>query len=78
MDDIKKLLEILHLLVRSGNSVIVIEHNMDVIKTADWIIDIGPDAGVRGGSIVCEGTPEQVAQCNNSCTGKYLRQYLCQ
>ncbi len=76
MDDVKKLLEILHLLVKSGNSVIVIEHNIDVIKTADWVIDIGPEAGKNGGNIVCEGTPEQVAKCEESHTGRYLREYL--
>ena len=75
-EDVKKLLEILQLLVESGNSVIVIEHNMDVIKTADWIIDIGPEGGVNGGNLVVEGTPETVAQCSESCTGKYLKKYL--
>ncbi|MDR1034766.1 MAG: excinuclease ABC subunit UvrA [Holosporales bacterium] len=76
MDDIKKLLEILHLLVDSGNSVIVIEHNMDVIKTADWIIDIGPEGGANGGTIVIEGPPEVIAQCEASYTGRYLAKYL--
>ncbi|MDR1233714.1 MAG: excinuclease ABC subunit UvrA [Holosporales bacterium] len=76
MDDIKKLLEILHILVDAGNSVIVIEHNMDVIKTADWVIDIGPEGGNRGGTIVAEGTPETIAQCEQSHTGRYLKRYL--
>ena len=75
-EDVKKLLEILQLLVEAGNSVIVIEHNMDVIKTADWIIDIGPNGGVNGGNLVIEGTPETVAQCSESYTGKYLKKYL--
>ena len=76
VEDVKKLLEILQLLVEAGNSVIVIEHNMDVIKTADWIIDIGPEGGVNGGNLVVEGTPETVAQCTESYTGKYLKKYL--
>ena len=76
MDDIKKLLEILHILVESGNSVVVIEHNMDVIKTADWVIDIGPEGGHNGGSIVVEGTPEDIVKCEKSYTGKYLKHYL--
>ena len=76
MDDIDKLLNILHILVEAGNSVVVIEHNMDVIKTADWIIDIGREGGENGGNLVVEGTPETVAQCEESYTGKYLRKYL--
>ena len=76
MDDIKKLLEILHILVEAGNSIIVIEHNMDVIKTADWVIDIGPEGGHKGGEILVAGTPEDVAKCESSYTGKYLKQYL--
>lgn len=76
MDDIKKLLEILHILVEAGNSVIVIEHNMDVIKTADWIIDIGKEGGENGGNIVFEGTPEDIINCENSYTGKYLKKYI--
>jgi excinuclease ABC subunit A len=59
---VRKLLEVLHRLVEQGNSVVVIEHNLDVIKTADWIIDMGPEGGVRGGEIVAEGTPEDVAK----------------
>lgn len=76
VDDIKKLLSVLHKLVNKGNTVLVIEHNMDVIKTSDYIIDIGPEGGDKGGSIVVEGTPEQVAACENSHTGRYLKSYL--
>ncbi|MDE0522635.1 MAG: excinuclease ABC subunit UvrA [Boseongicola sp.] len=71
-DDVRKLLEVLHELVDQGNSVIVIEHNLDVIKTADWIVDIGPEGGDGGGQIVAEGTPEEVAKSPNSHTGRYL------
>ncbi|MEP7222621.1 MAG: excinuclease ABC subunit UvrA [Novosphingobium sp.] len=71
-EDVRKLLEVLHRLVEGGNSVVVIEHNLDVIKTADWIIDLGPEGGVRGGEIVAEGTPEQVAKNPRSFTGGYL------
>ncbi|GAA0276421.1 excinuclease ABC subunit UvrA [Alteraurantiacibacter aestuarii] len=71
-EDVRKLLEVLHRLVDQGNSVVVIEHNLDVIKTADWVIDLGPDGGVRGGEIVAEGTPEQVAKEVRSFTGQYL------
>jgi excinuclease ABC subunit A len=69
---VRKLLEVLHRLVEQGNSVVVIEHNLDVIKTADWILDLGPGGGVRGGDIVAQGTPEQVAACEASFTGGYL------
>ena len=71
-DDVRKLLEVLHRLVDQGNSVVVIEHNLDVIKTADWIVDLGPEGGVRGGEIVAEGTPEEVAANARSFTGQYL------
>ncbi len=71
-EDVKKLLEVLHSLVDQGNTVVVIEHNLDVIKTADWIIDIGPEGGDGGGRIVAEGTPEKVAQVERSHTGRYL------
>ena len=60
-EDVRKLLEVLHRLVEQGNTVVVIEHNLDVIKTADWVLDLGPEGGVKGGEIVAEGTPEQVA-----------------
>ena len=74
--DVHKLIDILHRLTEGGNTVIVIEHNLDVIKTADYIIDIGPDGGNRGGTIVAAGTPEQVAECPNSYTGQYIKKYL--
>jgi excinuclease ABC subunit A len=62
--------------VESGNTVIVIEHNLDVIKTADWVIDLGPDGGSGGGTVVATGTPEQVAQCEASYTGQFLKKLL--
>ncbi|MEY4501714.1 MAG: excinuclease subunit [Pseudomonadota bacterium] len=75
-EDVRKLLEVLHALVEQGNSVVVIEHNLDVIKTADWIIDLGPEGGVKGGEIVAEGTPEAVAANPRSFTGHYLKDVL--
>ncbi len=75
-EDIRKLLHVLHRLVEKGNSIIVIEHNLDVIKTADWIIDLGPEGGDLGGKIVAEGTPETVAKVKKSYTGKFLAEYL--
>src|SRR5258708_6288081 len=72
-DDISKLLQVLHGFVEGGNTVVVIEHNLDVIKTADWLIDLGPDGGAGGGTIVCIGTPETVAACEASYTGQALR-----
>jgi excinuclease ABC subunit A len=74
--DIQKLLDVLHRLTDAGNTVIVIEHNLDVIKTADWIVDLGPEGGDEGGYIVTEGTPEDVAQVPESCTGAFLRKML--
>ena len=74
--DIKKLLEILQAFVALGNTVVVIEHNLEVIKTADWIIDMGPDGGDEGGEIIAEGTPEKISQCENSYTGSYLKEML--
>ncbi|MCA9958182.1 MAG: ATP-binding cassette domain-containing protein, partial [Anaerolineales bacterium] len=74
--DIQKLLDVLHRLVDAGNTVIVIEHNMDVIKTADYLIDLGPEGGDGGGRIIATGTPEDVAQINAGYTGKFLRQVL--
>ena len=71
-EDIKVLMNVLNKLVEKGNTVLIIEHNMDVIKMADWIIDMGPEGGERGGRILCEGTPEEVAKCEESYTGKYL------
>ncbi len=75
-EDVKKLLEVLQALVDQGNTVVVIEHNLEVIKTADWILDLGPDGGDRGGRIVAAGTPEEVAQVAESHTGQYLAPYL--
>jgi excinuclease ABC subunit A len=75
-DDVRKLLEVLHTLVETGNTVLVIEHNLEVIKTADWIIDLGPEGGDAGGRIVATGTPEDIALCEGSYTGQYLRPYL--
>jgi excinuclease ABC subunit A len=75
-EDVKKLLEVLHALVDQGNTVLVIEHNLEVIKTADWIIDLGPEGGSGGGRVVASGTPEQVAAVAASYTGQYLRPHL--
>jgi excinuclease ABC subunit A len=75
-EDVRKLLEVLQALVDSGNTIVVIEHNLEVIKTADWIIDLGPEGGAAGGRIVAAGTPEQVADVAASYTGQYLRPYL--
>lgn len=75
-DDIKRLLHVLNTLVDSGNTVIVVEHNPDVIKTADWVIDLGPEGGDGGGWIVTEGTPEEVSNVKESYTGRYLKDYL--
>ena len=75
-DDVGKLLEVLQRLVDVGNTVVVIEHNLDVIKCADHIIDLGPEGGDGGGTIVCTGTPEEVAGCEASYTGKYLKKIL--
>jgi excinuclease ABC subunit A len=75
-EDIRRLLEVLHRLVDKGNTVIVIEHNLDVIKTADHLIDLGPEGGTGGGSVVTEGTPEHVAKAPNSYTGKFLRELI--
>jgi excinuclease ABC subunit A len=74
--DVEKLLQVLHRLVESGNTVLVIEHNLDVIKTADWIVDLGPEGGNRGGRIIARGTPEQVAAAKGSATGEYLARVL--
>jgi excinuclease ABC subunit A len=75
-DDVKKLLAILNSLVDKGNTVVLIEHNMDVVKSADWIIDIGPEGGVKGGKVVAKGTPEKIASSKKSFTGKYLKRVL--
>src|SRR4029079_18214643 len=74
--DVEKLLEVLHRLVDGGNTVLVIEHNLDVIKTADWIVDLGPEGGDRGGRIIAEGTPEKVAKVKESATAEYLARVL--
>jgi len=74
--DVHKLLEVLHGFVERGNTVVVVEHNLDVIKTADWVIDLGPEGGAGGGTIVCEGTPEDIAKCKHSYTGSALRNVL--
>ncbi|WP_218046718.1 excinuclease ABC subunit UvrA [Limosilactobacillus reuteri] len=76
MDDIKRLLAVLQRLVDAGNTVLVIEHNLDVVKSADWLIDLGPEGGAGGGNVVATGTPEQVAEVKGSYTGKYLKEML--
>jgi len=76
MADVDKLLHMLHALVEAGNSMVVIEHNLDVIKNADWLIDMGPEGGYAGGQIVAQGTPEQVAKVKTSYTGQYLTKML--
>jgi excinuclease ABC subunit A len=72
-EDVRLLLQVLHRLVDKGNTVLVIEHNLDVIKTADWVIDLGPEGGTRGGTVVAAGSPEDVAEVEASHTGRYLR-----
>ncbi len=72
-EDIKRLLGVLHLLVEKGNTVVIIEHNLDVIKGADWVIDMGPDGGIKGGQIIAEGTPKEIVKSKKSVTGKYLK-----
>src|SRR5437763_4445210 len=74
--DIQKLLQVLHGFVEAGNTVLVIEHNLDVIKTADWVIDLGPEGGSGGGNLVCAGTPEEIAACAESYTGQALKPVL--
>ena len=74
--DVDKLIKILLKLREAGNTVIVIEHNLDVIKTADYIIDLGPEGGDGGGTVLCEGTPEEVAKVENSYTGQFLKKIL--
>ncbi len=74
--DVHKLILVLEKLVQGGNSIVVIEHNLDVIKTADYIIDMGPEGGDGGGQVVASGTPEEVMKSNKSYTGKYLKKYL--
>jgi excinuclease ABC subunit A len=74
--DVKRLLSVLDQLVTKGNSVLVIEHNLDVIKSCDWILDLGPDGGDKGGEIVAEGTPREVAKVKRSYTGQFLKRYF--
>ena len=74
--DIKKLLEILQAFANTGNTVVVIEHNLDVIKTADHIIDMGPEGGINGGRIIAEGTPEKVSAVKESYTGKFIKEIM--
>jgi excinuclease ABC subunit A len=74
--DIEKLLEVLQRLVDAGNTVLVIEHNLDVIKQADWLVDLGPEGGEAGGEVIASGTPEQVAEIEESYTGQFLRELL--
>ncbi|HUI26154.1 MAG TPA: hypothetical protein VL403_08730, partial [Candidatus Kryptonia bacterium] len=75
-DDIRRLLGVLDRLAEAGNTIVIIEHNLDVIKTADYVIDLGPEGGDRGGQIIATGTPEDVARVNGSYTGQYLRSVL--
>jgi excinuclease ABC subunit A len=75
--DVHKLIEVLQRLVDAGNSVVIIEHNLDIIKVADYLIDLGPEGGDRGGEIVAEGTPEQVCALDKSYTGQFLRPFIC-
>jgi len=75
-DDIKRLLEVLSQLVDKGNTVLIIEHNLDVIKSVDWIIDLGPEGGDKGGEIVAAGTPREVAKVKKSYTGQYLAKII--
>ena len=75
-DDVNKLVEIMRKLSDSGNTVVVIEHNLDVIKCADYIIDMGPDGGDRGGTVIAKGTPEEIVKVKKSYTGQYLKEYL--
>ena len=76
IDDVKRLLKVLNRMVEEGATIIIIEHNLDVIKMADYIIDLGPEGGTRGGTIIAKGTPEEVANVEGSYTGKYLKKIL--
>ncbi len=75
-DDVRKLMEVLHRLTDLGNTIIIIEHNLDVVRSADWILDLGPEGGMDGGEIVAEGTPSEIAVLPYSHTGKFLRRYF--
>ena len=74
--DVHKLIEVLQRLVDAGNSVLIIEHNLDIIKVADWVIDLGPEGGDRGGQLIAQGTPEKVMQVQDSYTGQFLAQHM--
>ncbi len=74
--DVERLIEVLQALVEQGNTVTIIEHNPDIIKVADWLIDVGPEGGDRGGEIIAVGTPEQIAKTPGSYTGQFLKEYL--
>jgi excinuclease ABC subunit A len=74
--DVHKLIEVLQRLVDAGNSALIIEHNLDIIKIADWVIDLGPEGGDRGGELVAEGTPEQIMKVKNSYTGQFLKEHM--
>lgn len=74
--DLDKLTKILHALADQGNTILMIEHNLDLIKIADHIIDLGPEGGVEGGNVVAQGTPQEIMKCKNSYTGQYLKKYL--
>ena len=76
MADVDKLIDVLQRLADTGNSIVVIEHNLDVIKSCDYIIDLGPEGGDKGGNVVCIGTPEQIVKNEQSYTGKFLKKYL--
>ena len=76
ISDVHRLIEILERLVEGGNSIVIIEHNLDVIKTADYIIDLGPEGGIGGGTVIATGTPEQIVKNEASYTGKFLKKYL--
>jgi excinuclease ABC subunit A len=78
LDDVRVLIQVLDRLVDAGHTVVVIEHHMDVVKRADWVVDLGPEAGPHGGRVVAQGTPEQVAEIESSHTGRYLRPLLVQ
>ena len=75
-EDVQMLLNVLHNLVDKGNTVIVIEHNLDIIRSSDWIIDLGPEGGIKGGTIVAEGTPKDISKVKGSFTGQYLKKYF--
>ena len=75
-EDVQMLLNVLHDLVDKGNTVIVIEHNLDIIRSSDWIIDLGPEGGIKGGTIVAEGTPKDISKIKGSFTGQYLKKYF--